>query len=86
MNEGIEGVIGGKPCIGEMGAGGYVFIGPGNDIGPGPARDPVDEPAFPFDALLPVAIFGAVAVVDDPAAEEEDVEVFAMLADVEGAN
>lgn len=72
--------------MGEMGAGGYAFIGPGSDIGPGPARDPVEEPEFPFDAVLPIGIPGAVAVVDDPAAEEEDVEVFAMLADVEGAN
>lgn len=62
VNEGIEGVIGGSPCIGEIGGGGaYPFTGPGNDIGPGPARDPVDEPEFPFVVPFPILIVGAVA-------------------------
>ena len=43
VNDGIDGVIGGRPCIGDTGAGGYMpMLGLGRVIRPGAARV-VDE-------------------------------------------
>jgi len=56
VNEGIDGVIGGRPCIGETGAGGYApILGWGSVMRPGAVR--VIEEAVAGGDVLPLSIF-----------------------------
>lgn len=52
LKDGIEGVIGGRPCMGDTGAGGYMPMpGLGSVIRPGAVRV-VDEVAVVDDAAV----------------------------------